>query len=69
PHVLVPILGRTARMAVRVPPEMSSSLSTSIVEVAAMSKSAFRMSEDDNDKEDEEIEESLDSDSVSEWLR
>ncbi|GJW63540.1 hypothetical protein Tco_0115424, partial [Tanacetum coccineum] len=66
PHVLVPILHRTARMAVRVPPAMSSSLYTSIVEGPAMSKSAYRMSEEDNDKEDEEIEESLDSNSVSE---
>ncbi|GJW18556.1 hypothetical protein Tco_0025992 [Tanacetum coccineum] len=40
--VLVPSLRRTARMAVRISPVMSSSLSTSIVEVAAMSDSAFR---------------------------
>ncbi|GKC92065.1 hypothetical protein Tco_1157507, partial [Tanacetum coccineum] len=42
PPVLVPILRRTARMAVRVPPAMSSGLSASIAEVAAMSESAFR---------------------------
>ncbi|GJW27354.1 hypothetical protein Tco_0041165, partial [Tanacetum coccineum] len=39
--VLVPILCRTAHMAVRVPPAMSSGLSASIAEVAAMSESAF----------------------------
>ncbi|GJR98803.1 hypothetical protein Tco_0270977 [Tanacetum coccineum] len=39
---LVPFLRRTARMAVRVPPAMSPDLSASIVEVAAMSDSAFR---------------------------
>ncbi|GJU09271.1 hypothetical protein Tco_1125701 [Tanacetum coccineum] len=39
---LVPILHRTARMAVRVPPAMSSSLSASMAKVAAMSESAFR---------------------------
>ncbi|GKG14473.1 hypothetical protein Tco_0354073, partial [Tanacetum coccineum] len=66
PPTLVPILHRTARIAVHVPPAMSSGLSTSIAEVAAMSESAFRMSEEDNDKKDEEIEESLDSNSVSE---
>ncbi|GKB21273.1 hypothetical protein Tco_0855196 [Tanacetum coccineum] len=38
---LVPFLSRTARMAVRVPPTMSHSLSTSIAEVAAMSDSTF----------------------------
>ncbi|GJR49954.1 zinc finger, CCHC-type containing protein [Tanacetum coccineum] len=39
---LVPILRRTTRMAVRVPPAMSPGLSASIAEVAAMSDSAFR---------------------------
>ncbi|GJV86842.1 hypothetical protein Tco_1530780 [Tanacetum coccineum] len=39
---LVPILYRTARMAVRVPPAMSPGLSASVAEVAAMSDSAFR---------------------------
>ncbi|GKC19595.1 hypothetical protein Tco_1021745, partial [Tanacetum coccineum] len=39
---LVPILHRTTRMAMRVPPAMSRGLSTSIVEVAAMFDSAFR---------------------------
>ncbi|GJR04823.1 hypothetical protein Tco_0527807 [Tanacetum coccineum] len=40
--VLVPILHRTARMAVRAPPAMSSGLSANMAEVAAMSESAFR---------------------------
>ncbi|GKD11167.1 hypothetical protein Tco_1190852 [Tanacetum coccineum] len=40
--VLVPILPRTARMAVRLPHAMSSGLSASMEEVAAMSESAFR---------------------------
>ncbi|GJS67484.1 hypothetical protein Tco_0682048 [Tanacetum coccineum] len=39
---LVPILCRTARMAVHVPPEMSSSLSPSMAKMAAVSDSAFR---------------------------
>ncbi|GKE76681.1 hypothetical protein Tco_1542801, partial [Tanacetum coccineum] len=82
----------TARMAVHVPPAMSSGLSASMAEVAAMSESAFRkrfrssyeslpsLSPPDlplwkryqgtselveDDEEDEEIEESLDSNSVS----
>nr|GEW50108.1 mediator of RNA polymerase II transcription subunit 34 isoform X2 [Tanacetum cinerariifolium] len=54
--VLVPILRRTAHMAVRVLPVMSS-LSAGIEEVAAMPDSAFCKSED--------IDESLDSDSES----
>ncbi|GKD12476.1 hypothetical protein Tco_1196883, partial [Tanacetum coccineum] len=94
PPVLVPILRRTARMAVRVPHAMSSGLSTSMAEVAAMSESTFcnrfrssyesspfvsppdlpsrkcycgtsELVEDSDDKEDEEIEESMDFDSVS----
>ncbi|GKD87066.1 hypothetical protein Tco_1358220, partial [Tanacetum coccineum] len=95
PPTLVPILRRTARMAVRVPPAMSSGLSASMAEVAAMSESAFRKrfrssydslpsssppdlpsrkryqgtSELVEDDEDEEIEESLDSDSVSEDVK
>ncbi|GKE02676.1 hypothetical protein Tco_1390659, partial [Tanacetum coccineum] len=40
--VLVPILRRIARMAVRVPHAMSLGLSASMVEVAAMSESALR---------------------------
>ncbi|GJV93593.1 hypothetical protein Tco_1541406 [Tanacetum coccineum] len=86
-------LSLTTRMAVRVPPAMSSGLSASIAEVAAMSESAFRkrfrssyesspsVSPPDlpsrkryrgtselveDSEEDEEIEESLDSDSVGE---
>ncbi|GKC53380.1 hypothetical protein Tco_1076125 [Tanacetum coccineum] len=42
PPVLVPILRRTARMAVRVPHAMLSGLSGGMAEVAAMSESAFR---------------------------
>ncbi|GJU88835.1 retrovirus-related pol polyprotein from transposon TNT 1-94 [Tanacetum coccineum] len=42
PPVLVPILCRTAHMAMRVPPAMSSGLFASMTEVAAMSESAFR---------------------------
>ncbi|GJT26740.1 hypothetical protein Tco_0907015 [Tanacetum coccineum] len=42
PPTLVPILRRTVRMAVRVPPAMSSGLSASMAKVAAMSESAFR---------------------------
>ncbi|GKD22340.1 hypothetical protein Tco_1224043 [Tanacetum coccineum] len=60
---LVPVLRRTARMVVRVPPAMSPGLSASIAEVAAMSNSAFRRGDEE---EDEEMEESLDSNSVSE---
>ncbi|GJW17030.1 hypothetical protein Tco_0024466 [Tanacetum coccineum] len=98
PPTLVPILHRTARMVVRVPPAMSPGLSASMAEVAAMSESAFRKrfrssyessssssppdlpswkryqgtselvedDEEDDDEEYEEIEESLDSNSVSE---
>nr|GEV16051.1 hypothetical protein [Tanacetum cinerariifolium] len=63
--ILVPILCRTAGVVMRVPPAMSLGLSSSMAEVAAMSKSVFckRL---ENDEEDEEIEESLDSNSVSE---
>ncbi|GJR45206.1 reverse transcriptase domain-containing protein [Tanacetum coccineum] len=39
-HVLVPILCRTARMAVRVPHAMSSGLSASMVEVSAICETA-----------------------------
>nr|GFC16220.1 hypothetical protein [Tanacetum cinerariifolium] len=94
PPTLVPILYSTVRMAVRVPLVMSSGLSASMVEVAAMSESTFRkrfrssyksflslsppdlplrkryqgMSElvEDDDDENKEIEESLDSNSMSE---
>ncbi|GJY34759.1 hypothetical protein Tco_0419228, partial [Tanacetum coccineum] len=95
PPTLVPILRRTARMAMRVPPAMSSVLSSSMAEVAAMSESAFRkrfrsshksspsssspdlparkryrgmfeLVEDSEEDDDEEIEESLDSNNVSE---
>ncbi|GJS53200.1 FAR1 DNA binding domain, zinc finger, SWIM-type, MULE transposase domain containing protein [Tanacetum coccineum] len=90
PLILAPILRRTARMAVRYPPAMSSGLSTSMAEVATMSESAFRKrfrsfydsspfssppdlpsqkryrGTSELVEDDEEIEESLDSDSVSE---
>nr|GEV01198.1 hypothetical protein [Tanacetum cinerariifolium] len=59
--ILVTILRRTARMAVRVLPVMLYGLSAGMAVVAAMSDSAFRKSE-----EDEEVEESSDSDSESE---
>nr|GFA18627.1 hypothetical protein [Tanacetum cinerariifolium]GFA22203.1 hypothetical protein [Tanacetum cinerariifolium] len=88
---LVPILRRTARMAVRVLPVMSPGLSGGMAKVAAMSDSAFckrfRSSYDSSSsptlpvrkryrgtselilgtdsEEDEEVEESLDSDSES----
>ncbi|GKF11075.1 hypothetical protein Tco_0049001, partial [Tanacetum coccineum] len=42
PPTLVPILYRTARMVVRVPPAMSPGLSASMANVAAMFESAFR---------------------------
>ncbi|GJX70912.1 hypothetical protein Tco_0308083 [Tanacetum coccineum] len=42
PPALVHILCRTARMAMRVPPTMSSGLSTSMAKVATMSESVFR---------------------------
>nr|GFA92351.1 hypothetical protein [Tanacetum cinerariifolium] len=64
PHIVVPPtchVEETARMAVHVPHVMSPGLSDGIAEVAAMSDSAFRKSE-----EDEEVEESPDSDSESE---
>ncbi|GKD80015.1 hypothetical protein Tco_1342636, partial [Tanacetum coccineum] len=70
-----PILRRTVRMAVRIPPAMSSGLSASMAEVAtipsfteALSRPSELLedSEEDDDEEDEEIEESMDSNSVSE---
>ncbi|GKB83101.1 hypothetical protein Tco_0949996 [Tanacetum coccineum] len=71
---LVPILCRTTRMAVRVPPAMLPGLSTSVAEVAAMSDLTFleddeetEDGEEGDDKEDdEEMGESLDSNSISE---
>ncbi|GJT55599.1 hypothetical protein Tco_0990653 [Tanacetum coccineum] len=66
---LVPILRRTARMVVRVPPAMSHGLSTSIAKVATMSDLAFLEDdkeeddeEEDDEEEDEEIKEISDSD-------
>nr|GEY35947.1 RNA-directed DNA polymerase, eukaryota [Tanacetum cinerariifolium] len=77
--ILVPIIHRTARMAVRVPLMMSPSLSAGIAEVTAMSDPAFRKRFRSSynslpsptlpvrkSEEDEEVEESLDSDSESE---
>ncbi|GJZ83202.1 hypothetical protein Tco_0648375 [Tanacetum coccineum] len=65
PPTLVPILRRTARIAVHVPPTMSSGLSACMNHYRGMSEFVDN-SEEDDDEEDEEIEESLDSDSVSE---
>ncbi|GJR24221.1 hypothetical protein Tco_0972748 [Tanacetum coccineum] len=65
PPTLVPILRRTARMAVHVPPTMSSGLSACMNHYRGMSEFVDN-SEEDDEEEDEEIEESLDSDSVSE---
>ncbi|GKB49556.1 hypothetical protein Tco_0900309 [Tanacetum coccineum] len=60
---LVPILRRTARMAVRVPPVMSPGLFASIADVATMSDSAFLEDddeeEDDKEKYDEEDDEEI----------
>ncbi|GKD45195.1 hypothetical protein Tco_1269840 [Tanacetum coccineum] len=98
PPVLVAILRRTARMALRDPHAMSLGLSAGMAEVAAMFESAFHKrfrpsyesspsvsspylpsrksycgtselvedSKEDDDEEDKEIEESMDSNSVSE---
>ncbi|GKE05875.1 hypothetical protein Tco_1397893, partial [Tanacetum coccineum] len=68
PPTLVPVLRRTARMAVRVPPEMSPGFSATMAEVEAMSDSALLEDDEErhDEEEEEEMEESLDSDSVSE---
>ncbi|GJW48171.1 hypothetical protein Tco_0079817 [Tanacetum coccineum] len=71
PPVLIPILCRTTRMAVRVPHAMSSGLFASMVEVAAILplRKRYRGTSElveDSKEDDEEIEESMDSDSVSE---
>ncbi|GJT84540.1 hypothetical protein Tco_1066257 [Tanacetum coccineum] len=71
---LVPILRRTACMAMRVSPVMSPGLTASIAEVVAMSDLAFLEDDDkeedyeeeDKEEEDEEVEESSDSDNESE---
>nr|GFC87384.1 hypothetical protein [Tanacetum cinerariifolium] len=66
--VLVPILRRTARMVVRVPPVMSPGLSAGMAEVAAMKR--YRGTSElifgTDSKEDEEVDESSYSDSKSE---
>nr|GEV95009.1 hypothetical protein [Tanacetum cinerariifolium] len=61
--VLVPILCRTTRMAMRVLLVMSHGLSAGMAEMAAMSDSSFRKSDGEEDKD---VEESSDSDSESE---
>ncbi|GJW43489.1 hypothetical protein Tco_0072288 [Tanacetum coccineum] len=74
PPVLVPILRRTAHMAVRVPHAMSSYESSPSVSPPDLpswkhywgTSELVEDSEEDDDEEDEEIEESMDSDSVSE---
>nr|GEV15719.1 transposase, Ptta/En/Spm, transposase, Tnp1/En/Spm-like protein [Tanacetum cinerariifolium] len=72
PPTLVPILCRTTRMVVRIPPSMSPGLSANMVEVVAMSDLAFQDDEEgeddeegDDEEKDEDMEESLNSDSVS----
>ncbi|GKC46652.1 hypothetical protein Tco_1064374, partial [Tanacetum coccineum] len=62
---LVLSLRRTARMAVRAQPVLSPGYSARIAEATAMSDVAFRKSEGD-ELEDEEVEDSLYSDSRSE---
>ncbi|GJY92318.1 hypothetical protein Tco_0508100 [Tanacetum coccineum] len=64
PPTLVPILCRTVRMVVRVPPAMSPGLSANLP-LWKRYRGTFELVEDD-DEEDEEIKKSLDSDSVSE---
>ncbi|GJY47066.1 hypothetical protein Tco_0436129 [Tanacetum coccineum] len=56
PPALVPILCRTAHMAMRVSPEMSSGLSASMAEVAAMFESALREFDSDSVSKDAEDE-------------
>ncbi|GJW63915.1 hypothetical protein Tco_0115799 [Tanacetum coccineum] len=53
---LVPILRRTTRMAVRVPPAMSPGLSASIEKVVAMSNSTFHKSRDKEEEEEDDEE-------------
>ncbi|GJR74559.1 hypothetical protein Tco_0086924 [Tanacetum coccineum] len=60
---LVPILHRTTRMAVHVPPAMSSGLSANLP-LRKRYRGMFELVEDS--EEDKEIEESMDSNSVSE---
>nr|GEV68282.1 hypothetical protein [Tanacetum cinerariifolium] len=67
--VLVPALRRTARMVVRIPPTMSPGLFDSIAEVAAMPDSAFCKRFRSSYDRDEEVEESLDSNSKSEYAK
>ncbi|GJV16838.1 hypothetical protein Tco_1362161 [Tanacetum coccineum] len=69
PPVLVPILSRTARMPARVPPAMSSYESSPSVSPPDLpSRKHYRGTSElvDDSEEDEEIEESLDSNSVGE---
>ncbi|GJV09263.1 hypothetical protein Tco_1346919 [Tanacetum coccineum] len=62
PPVFVPILLKIACMVVRVPHAMSSGLSATMAELV-------EDSEEDDNKEDKEIEESMDSDSVTEGAK
>ncbi|GKD47485.1 hypothetical protein Tco_1272130 [Tanacetum coccineum] len=68
PPVLVPILCRTARMVVRIPHTMSSGLSTDLPlwKRYRGTSELVEDSDEDDHKEDEEIKESMDSDSMSE---
>ncbi|GJY79804.1 hypothetical protein Tco_0485605 [Tanacetum coccineum] len=75
PPTLAPILYRTTRMVVRVPPAMSLGLSANIAEVKCYRGTSELVEDDekeeddeegDDEEEDEEIEESLDSNSMSE---
>ncbi|GKA01339.1 hypothetical protein Tco_0674004 [Tanacetum coccineum] len=72
PPVLVPILCRTARMAVRVSPAMSSYESSPCVSPPDLpSRKRYRGTSElvEDSEEDQEIEESLDSNSVGEDLK
>nr|GEY71907.1 hypothetical protein [Tanacetum cinerariifolium] len=61
PPTLVPILRRTARMVVRVPPTMSLGLSANL-SLRKHYWGTFELVDEDVEEEDEEIKESLDSD-------
>ncbi|GKE52153.1 hypothetical protein Tco_1487309, partial [Tanacetum coccineum] len=63
PPILVPILRRTTRMAVHVPPHRAS---LTVWQRPSFTEALCTSELVEDDEEDEEIEESLDSDSVSE---
>ncbi|GJU93645.1 hypothetical protein Tco_1318401 [Tanacetum coccineum] len=65
PLILVPILRRTARMAVRVPHAISSGLFADLP-LWKRYRGTSELVKDSDDEEDEEIKESIDSDSMSE---